>query len=140
MIRKMSIILKMGEKTSYPLPITYYFYPKYMEFTKHFFAHPLQLIIFIILAILVFINARIMGYSGFLWLLVSVLYMPLVSLYLLAALPNRKLDEQRKKEMSLLQKQLEQRRWGTEEGTSNIPGQTISDEETRRDDYPRNLD
>lgn len=99
-----------------------------------------QLIIWIILCILVFINARKIGYSGFLWLLVSVLYMPLASLYLLAALPNRKLDEQRKKEMSLLQKQLEQRKWVTEEGTSDIPRQTISDEETRRDDYPRNSD
>ncbi len=32
----------MEEKTSYPLPITYYFYPKYMEFTNHFFAHPIR--------------------------------------------------------------------------------------------------
>ncbi len=97
-----------------------------------------QLIILIFLCILVFFNARKMGYSGFVWLFVSVLYRPLVSLYLLASLPNRKLDEQRKKEMSLLRKQLEQRRWLTEEGTSDIPRQTISDEETRRDDYPRN--
>ncbi len=97
-------------------------------------------LIWIILVILVFINARKIGYSGFLWLLVSAFHMPFVFLYLLASLPNRKLDQQRKKEMSLLRKQLEQRRWVTEEGTSDVPRQTISDEETRRDDYPRNSD
>lgn len=90
------------------------------------------------LSIIVFINAKKMGYSGFLWFLASVFYWPLASLYLLASLPNRKLDEQRKKEMSLLRKQLKQRRWVTPEGTSDIPRRTISDEETRRDDYPTN--
>ncbi len=90
------------------------------------------LILGLILSILVSRNARKMGYSSFLWFIVSVLSMPLVSLYLLAALPNRNLEEKRKKEMSLLEKQLAQRKFVTTEGSSVIPRQTISDDKTIR--------
>lgn len=73
-----------------------------------------------------------MGYSGFLWLFVSLLYWPLATIYLLAALPNRKLDQRRKEEMLLLKKQLAQRGLVNRRESSAIPRQTISDERTTR--------
>jgi|GEM_PF-5246800 len=86
----------------------------------------------IIFSIVVFGNAKKMGYSGFLWLFVSLLYWPLATIYLLAALPNKKLDQRRKKEMLLLKKQLAQRGLVNREESSVIPRQTISDERTTR--------
>jgi uncharacterized membrane protein YhaH (DUF805 family) len=84
----------------------------------------------IVFCILLFYSARKMGYSGLLWLLVSILYWPLASLYLLAALPNRKLDKDRKKEMSLLKQQLAKRKYSVGNTSSIVPGHTISDERT----------
>ena len=71
-----------------------------------------------------------MGYSGFLWIIISVIYHPLFSLCLLATLPNRKLEEKRKEEMRLLQKQLARRQFAIKENSSIISHQTISDDKT----------
>ncbi|NER05540.1 MAG: hypothetical protein F6K17_24610 [Okeania sp. SIO3C4] len=86
----------------------------------------------IIAGIFVSMNAIIMGYSGILWFLVSILYSPLASFYLLASLPNKNLDKRRKKEMLLLQKQLAQRRYAAQDSSSDISRQTISDDPTIR--------
>ena len=90
----------------------------------------LWIIGWIIFCIFVSLNARKMGYSSFLWFLVSALYSPLVSLFLLAALPNRKLEEKRKEEMRLLQKQLARRQFVITKDSSIISHQTISDDKT----------
>jgi hypothetical protein len=89
-----------------------------------------QIIWFIVFCILVFYSARKMGYPGLLWLIVSILYWPLATLYLLAALPNRKLDEDRKKEMALLKQQLAKRKYSFDNTSSIVPGHTISDDRT----------
>ncbi|NEP80205.1 MAG: hypothetical protein F6K39_19775 [Okeania sp. SIO3B3] len=86
----------------------------------------------IIISILVGINARKMGYSGILWFLVSIMYFPFASFYLLALLPNKNLDKRRKQEMFLLQKQLAQRKCAPTDSSSDISRQTISDDPTIR--------
>ncbi|NET43153.1 hypothetical protein [Okeania sp. SIO2B3] len=86
----------------------------------------------ILLSIFVGINARKIEYSGILWFLVSVIYSPLASLYLLASLPNKNLEKRRKQEMLLLQKQLAQRRYAPTGSSSEISRQTISDDPTIR--------
>ncbi|NEO72631.1 hypothetical protein [Moorena sp. SIO3H5] len=86
------------------------------------------------LGILAFIYARKMGYYGIVWFLVSIIYIyiPFVSLYLLASLPNKNLEKRRKQERRLLQKQLAQRRYIPTNSSSVIPPQTISDDQTIR--------
>jgi len=91
-----------------------------------------NLIAVILLSIVVGYNARKMGYSGILWFLVSIIYIPFASLYLLASLPNKNLDKRRKQEMLLLQKQLAQKRYAPIGSSSDISRQTISDDQTIR--------
>ncbi|NEP85741.1 MAG: hypothetical protein F6K18_02280 [Okeania sp. SIO2C2] len=86
----------------------------------------------ILWSIVVGYNARKMGYSGILWFLVSIIYWPFASLYLLASLPNKNLDKRRKQEMLLLQKQLAQRISAPIGSSSDISRQTISDDPTIR--------
>ena len=101
-------------------------------YNTYWFQSLIFVIIAIIYTIVIFINARKMGYSGFLWLFVSLLYNPLATIYLLAALPNKKLDQRRKEEMLLLKRQLAQRGLVNKGESSAIPRQTISDERTTR--------
>ena len=73
-----------------------------------------------------------MGYPGILWFLVSIIYIPFASLYLLASLPNKNLEKKRKQEMRLLQKQLAQRRYIPTDSSSVVTRRTISDDQTIR--------
>ncbi|GGA29068.1 hypothetical protein [Okeania sp. KiyG1] len=77
-------------------------------------------------------NARKIVYSGILWFLVSIIYIPFAFLYLLASLPDKNLDKRRKQEMLLLQKQLAQRGYAPTDSSSDISHQTISDDPTIR--------
>ena len=88
--------------------------------------------LFILLLISIFVGtrARKIGYSSLLWGIVSFLYAPLAALYLLADLPDRKMEKRRKKEMALLEKQLAKRKLLHRSETSSISDQTISDERT----------
>ncbi len=92
--------------------------------------------------IAVFFKAREIGYSGCLWFFVSIfsfcsglgsylgLLFFLISLYLLGTLPNRKLDQQRAREMKLLEKQLQQVKIRKKSRGLDIPNSTIGDDET----------
>lgn len=89
-----------------------------------------SLLIYLLIGIFVCTRARKIGYSSLLWGFVSFFYAALAALYLLADLPDRKMDERRKKEMALLEKQLAKRKLLHKSGTSSISNQTISDEKT----------
>ena len=84
----------------------------------------------IILSLAAFYSARKIGYSGLLWFIASFFYWPLACLYILAALPNKKLDKRRREEMILLQEQLAKKRRLENPSSSSIPQHTISDEKT----------
>lgn len=94
------------------------------------------LAIFVILVVSIFVfiglHAHQMGYSGFLWFIVSILITPLVALCLLVALPNRSIEKKRNEERELLEKQLEQRKIPDEKKSSVVPRKTISDDVTIR--------
>jgi hypothetical protein len=90
----------------------------------------MNLFILLLISIFVGTRARKIGYSPFLWGVVSFLYAPLAALYLLADLPDRTMDERRKQEMALLEKQLAKRVLLHRGNTSSISEQTISDERT----------
>ena len=78
-----------------------------------------------------------MGYSRVLWFIaswlsaLSSLYM-IVFIALLAALPNRSLDEKRKRERELLEQQLLLSGISNKARFTIVPRQTISNEETIR--------
>jgi hypothetical protein len=93
----------------------------------------LFIIMMIIFNIIIFIRAREMGYSGFLWVLMGVLFGPIGLIYLLAALPNRKLDQKRAKEMRLLKVQLEQARLRGKRNLTIRSDRTIDDKGTISD-------
>jgi hypothetical protein len=80
--------------------------------------------------IFVGIYARKAGYSFFSWVIVSFLGDPLSVLFLLANLPDKKIEERRNKEMALLERQLAKRTFLHKDETSTISEQTISDEKT----------
>lgn len=74
---------------------------------------------------------KALGYPPLTWLLVSALF-PLfpVLFFLLAILPNRKLDQDRALEMRLLVQKLKQKGINSKNDLAGIPSQTISDEST----------
>ena len=74
--------------------------------------------------------ARKAGYSFLSWVIVSFLCDPLSALFLLANLPDKKIEERRNKEMALLERQLAKRTFLHKGETSTISEQTISDEKT----------
>lgn len=90
----------------------------------------MDIAISIIISVFIVIRAKEMGYSGLLWFFPSFLYAPLASLYLLTALPNRSIEEKRKKEMILLKEQLSKNAFARIEGSSPISDYTISDDTT----------
>lgn len=111
------------------------------EIERRFYIESIKvLIVFLILLVLVFRNARKMGYSGSLWLIVSLLYWPLASLYLLASLPNRKLAQKREKEIRLLKQQLAKRGLISRQGSADMSDKIIGDDAidgTIGDEYTR---
>ena len=76
------------------------------------------------------IYARKAGYSFLSWIIVSFIGDPLSVLFLLANLPDKKIEERRNKEMALLERQLAKRTFLHKGETSTISEQTISDEKT----------
>jgi hypothetical protein len=99
------------------------------------FFYTVGVLLFILLFILLFsifiaIYARKAGYSFLLWAIVSFLCDPLSALFLLANLPDKKIEERRNKEMALLERQLAKRTFFHKGETSNVSEQTISDEKT----------
>jgi hypothetical protein len=76
------------------------------------------------------ISARKAGYSFFSWAIVSFLGDPLSVLFLLANLPDKKIEKRRNKEMALLERQLAKRTFLHKGETSTVSEQTISDEKT----------
>ena len=74
-----------------------------------------------------------MGYSSISWFFVAFLASPLVALYLLAALPDRSVEEKRKKDLELLEIQLaKSETYSKDTDTNVLPRFTISDDPTIR--------
>jgi hypothetical protein len=90
----------------------------------------------IILSSFVAWRARQMGFSMIIWFIISSISIYLnififfFIVYILASLPDRSLNSKRKREMALLEKQLEEKKSFEETGLLDVPRQTISDEKT----------
>ena len=89
------------------------------------------LISIIYFSILVARQGEKKGYSYLKWFIVSFCFIPIAFLYLLAELPNRKIDFKREEEMKLLEEQLSKtNRTKKASSSETIAAETISDEIT----------
>lgn len=92
-------------------------------------------IIAFLFSLILFTRARQMGYSGWVWGLMGFFVSWIGMIYLLAALPNRKLEQKRAKEMRLLKTQIQEARLRGREINSTIGSNiTIGDQGTISDD------
>lgn len=89
-------------------------------------------IIFFIISLLLFSTAaKSLGYSSLLWSLASAFYFePIVILYFLVSLSNKRLDKERKKEKDLVRLKIENSNFNIKRKSINVSCQTISDEST----------
>lgn len=93
----------------------------------------IYLIIGIIICIYIGIRADEMGYSALLWIFVSLLVSPILTMSFLSSLPNRKLSSMRQYYQKQLQSAIDKQalRERAVEDKVDINDRTISDLETR---------
>lgn len=100
---------------------------------EHMDTFPIQALIWpVIASYYIGKGARRYGYSGLLWAFVSLLASPILVMIFVTGLPNRKIEEQRQAERTLLDRQLEKRGPVLARGLASVPMHTISDDATMR--------
>jgi hypothetical protein len=90
------------------------------------------LLFFLVLPMLIGWRMNRIGYSGLLWVLLSLLFTPLVALVLASSLPNRNVERRRGTEWQLLNHQLQSAGIPVGPGDAPVPRATVSEDRTNR--------